>query len=1512
MSRTGDCNENPQKWGDRVSRRDCDPCGSRSTRFEVAAPLRQIERQAVIAEQANELSVHRLEYCGLAVFLSRIRPSCFDPATRIVPACFEFLLRLLPTLRIDMTFGSFRVSTRACASALAIAILAAGVLAVRAEPATSQALEAAYQPDVVPLLKHYCHECHGPDGAEADLNLAAFAAWGDIRKHPQTWQKVGEMLTSGQMPPKDAEQPNDAERARLNQWVLDYLTFEATARAGDPGKVVLRRLSNAEYTYTLRDLTGVDSLDPAREFPVDGAAGEGFTNTGNALVMSPALVTKYLDAAKEVAGHTVLLPDGFRFSPHTTPRDWTDDTLARIRAFYGQFTDAGGSDKVNLQGIVFNTNEGGRLPLEKYLAATLADRDALVSGSKTIQAVASERGLNAKYLGILWSVLTDTKPSVVLDGLRARWRAAQPDDAGPLLEYVVAWQKGLWKFTTVGHVGKVGGPKRWLEPVSPLVSKQDIRFKIPPVAAGKDVTISLVATDAGDGNDHDVVVWQQPRLVAPGRPDLLLRDVRRVASELAARRERMFASAAKYLAAADEVAGAGASSDIAKIAAKHDIDGQELAAWLDYLGIGSGGGVELAGHFTSKIANSSGYDFIKGWGTDATPLLIANSSDQHVRVPGNMKPHGVAVHPSPSLRAAVGWQSPVAATVRIEGAVTHAHPECGNGVTWSLELRRGATRQRLATGTAQGAAEVKVGPIENLSIQAGDLVSLLIGPRDGNHSCDLTAIDLKITDANKDSRIWNLAQDVSPDVLAGNPHGDRFGNKSVWHFYTEPDKATAVGPVIPTDSLLAKWQTAKEPGVRQQLAEQVQKLLTSAAPAGDGPDSQLYRQMASLSGPLLGNLRSQTSLQKAAGNSNVGLEPALFGQRPDGIPLDSASLCVRAPSTVTIDLPAELVAGCELMTTGMLDSETGGEGSVQLQVVAGNPTIPAGLLPNEVVVLAPGGQHTADNRVTTSSMPILVNENSAARKRIESGLDEFRQLFPAALCYTKIVPVDEVVTLTLFYREDDHLQRLMLDDAQRAELDRLWDELHFVSRDALTLVDALAQLIEFATQDADPKVFEPMRGPINERAAAFRQQLVDSEPKQLDALLAFANRAYRRPLTEAESNELRGLYVRLRQQELPHEDAFRLTLARMLIAPGFLYRIEKPGPGVEQAPVSDLELANRLSYFLWSSQPDDELLELAAAGRLHDSDAMVAQTHRMLRNDKTRRLATEFACQWLHIYDFDQLDEKSDRHFPTFVGIRGAMYEESIRFFTDLFQNNGSVLDIIDADYTFLNEDLAKHYGIEGVTGPEWRRVDGVRKLSYGGILGQATTLAKQSGASRTSPILRGNWISEVVLGERLPRPPKGVPQLPDDEAATAGLTVRQLVEKHTSDQKCSVCHRRIDPLGFSLEGFDAIGRRRDKDLGDRPIDTRVETIDGAQFEGPAGLRNYLLTVRRDAFVRQFCKKLLGYALGRSVQLSDEPLLTEMQAELKSNDDKIVTAIDLIVKSRQFREIRGRETAYDD
>ncbi|MEX2213880.1 MAG: DUF1592 domain-containing protein [Phycisphaeraceae bacterium] len=1397
----------------------------------------------------------------------------------------------------------------------------------RGADADLAAMDKAFGSDIQPLLKTFCYECHSGELPEADIDLTVYKSLADLRKHTKVWQKVGHMLDSGQMPPRKAKQLGDSEREKLRLWVRGFLLNEAKAHAGDPGPIVLRRLNNAEYTYTLRDLTGIPSLDPAREFPGDGAAGEGFTNTGNALVMSPTLVTKYLDAAKEVASHAVLLPDGMAFSSHKTRRDWTNEKLDAIRAFYQKYTDPRGGDRVNLQGIVFQTNEGGRLPLAKYLAASLEWRATRAGPLKTAPPeFALERNLSPKYLRTLQEALSDDKPSLLLAPIRARWRNTKPNDPAALnalIAEIEAWQKALSKFNSVGHIGKVGGPTRWLDPVNPLVTQQAIRFKLPAPQAG-EVVFSLVASDAGDGGEGDVVLWQQPRLVAKGRPDVLLKDVRALSAQVARRRAELFARTAAYLDAASEIASVEGQVDHEATAAQRKLEVPTLRAWLDYLGVASAGPVKIEGHYQAKIEKDSKYDFVKGWGSGQTPLLLANSSDQHVRVPGHMKPHGVAMHPSPTLRAAVGWQAPIDATLEIEGLVVHAHPECGNGVTWYLELRRGSTRQRIATGIAQGANQSKVGPFEKITVNKGDVISLLVGPRDGNHSCDMTAIDFTLTtdkSPDKDALVWDLAKDVSPNILAGNPHADSRGKEGVWHFYTEPDKDVATGPAIPAGSLLSRWLSAKG-AEKDALARGVQKLLADGPPKDDAhPDAQLYRQLVSVDGPLLGVILRAADEKKIepkpdapAVKSEWGLDASHFGRRPDGSDIDANSLAVQAPKVIEIRVPAELAVGSEFVSNVVIDGkgdEKGG-GSVQVQVVAGKVSGAAGLVPAGATVSQANVDWARSAKTVSFSSPILISDDKATRDRIEAQFDAFRDLFPAALCYTRIVPVDEVVTLTLYYREDGNLSRLMLDDAQSARLDRMWSELFYISQDALILVDALEQIIQFATQDSDPSVLLPLRKPYADRAEAYRKQLVDTQPAHIDALLAFAAKAYRRPLSNEEASDLRSLYAKLRAQEIPHEEAFRLTLARVLVSPAFLYRAEKAPAGVKQGPVEDFDLATRLSYFLWSSLPDEELLAAAASGKLRETDTLLAQMRRMMKDPRSRRLAIEFACQWLHVRDFDQLDEKSERHFPAFSALRADMYEETIRFFADLFQNGGSVLDILDADHTFLNERLAKHYNIPNVKGDDWRRVEGVKQRGRGGILAQATVLAKQSGASRTSPILRGNWVSEVLLGERLPRPPKDVPQLPDDPDAFKGLTVRQLTEKHSSDPRCAVCHERIDPFGFSLEAYDTIGARREKDAMGQAIDTKARTKDGIELEGLDGLRKYLLTTRRDAFVGQFNRKLLGYALGRSVQLSDEPLLEEIMSELKAKGYRMQLVFEAIVKSKQFREIRGRDAAYDE
>ncbi len=1416
-----------------------------------------------------------------------------------------------------MTSRRISVVTFLCAAfTLSAAVRVTSTTAQQPKPKADEfaTLQTQYEQTHKAMLQKYCLTCHSAAEKQGELDLEQFKSVADIRSNVVPWQRVVEMMDDGEMPPKDAEhQPSKEQHQALRNWVRAVLDADAKANAGDPGPVVLRRLNNAEFTYTIQDLTGVP-LEPTKEFPVDSAAGEGFTNVGNALVISPAMVQKYLDAGKDIASHAMLLPHGIDFSKSTTSRDWTNEKLDEIRAFYARYTDSAGATAVNLQGIQFETNGGGRLPVERYLRATLIDRDALRSGSKTLTDVAKEHSLNEKYLTSLWKAMNDKSPSLVLDMIRARWNEAKPDDATAIAQMIGQWQQTLWRFTTIGHIGKRDGPTAWQVPVQPIAARQEVRLKVPAPQDGKNVTLYLAASDASDGNDLDFAVWENARFVAPGQPDLLLKDVRNAVSALTSRREHIMASTEQCLDAAAEAMASNVAVDGAKVdelATKHHVDRSVLASWFAYLGIGAGE-ARIDSYMTQKLDVVANYDFVKGWiGPDALSVL-ANSSDQFVRIPGDMQPHSVGVHPSPKLRAIVGWRSPIAGKVKVTGRVQRAHIGCGNGVTWLVELRRGSTRQRLAAGTAGGSEEHVFGPFENFVVQPGDLLSLIIGPRDGEHSCDMTSIALNITTMDDTApKEWDLAKDVSPDVLAGNPHADRLGNSGVWHFYSEPDVGGGADSIIPANSLLAQWQAAPDIAAKKQIAATLQKLLKEGPKdlAADAPDAVLHRQLTSLNGPLFSTVRKELLANQTAATtgetSTAGLDSSLFGKHPDGSPVGAADLCVKAPSVLELTVPADFVEGCEFVATTSLHSPSGAEGTVQMQVLTAKPERLSSLAASSATIKGAKSTWSDGDKPVSHDTPILVADGSKAKERLLAQFDEFRQLFPAALCYTKIVPVDEVVTLTLYYREDDHLKRLMLNDAEAAELDRLWDDMHFVSQDALALVDAYEQLWQYATQDADPSAFTPMKDGIMQRADEFRKKLLTTEPIHVQAVLELADKAWRRPLSATEKTQLTSLYQRLREQELTHDAAIRMMIARIFVTPAFLYRSERPSAGTQSTPVSDSELATRLSYFLWSSMPDAELRAAADNRTLHQPDVLMAQTRRMLADVKTRRMAIEFGCQWLHIRDFDQFDEKSDQHYPEFKDLRADMYEESIRFFEDLFRNDGSILNLLDADYAFVNGRLAAFYGLKGIEGDAWQKVSNVRNQSRGGILTLAATLSKQSGSSRTSPILRGNWVSEFLLGDKLPRPPKGVPVLPEE--VPKELTERQLIELHSSDSACAKCHAKIDSFGFALEQFDTIGRLRSQDSSGHTIDTAAVLPDGTPVNGLDGLRDYILNKRREDFLQTFCRRLLGYALGRSVQLSDEPLIESMIEKLKASDYRFSVAIETIVLSPQFQKIRGAD-----
>lgn len=1332
----------------------------------------------------------------------------------------------------------------------------------------AEPVDQAFMGSVRPILAKHCFRCHSGEKVEAEIDFGQMNSFARARQDIGVWLKVEEMLASGQMPPKDSPQPSDEDRRKLLGWTRDLLRSEAKALANDPGHVLLRRLSNVEYTNTVRDLTGIP-LDPARDFPTDGAAGEGFSNVGSALVMSPALLEKYLAAAKGIAAHAVLLPDGFRFSPQTTQRDWTDELVARIQAIYARYSD-----------------DEGRIPFDRYLKVTIAQRDKLVTGT-AFEVVAAENGLSPRYLKTLWEVLSSKEPSLVLGPLRERWRKANPADVPALLKEIARWQGPLWRTNNVGYF------KVWKEPVTPIVDQVTLRQKL-SAAPAEDVSHWTLTSTTAAGPPGAQLLWKQPRLEGAAQPTVLLRDLPRLHARLRAKAARELALSDRYLNAAASIYTTKA--DVTKLAAAEKLDADILRQWLALVGISTGQAGGITGHLSDKIEKVSGYAAVNGWGKFETPSLIANASNELYHIPGELPGHSLVVHPAPDAWIAVGWQCPLEADFRIEAEVADAHAGCGNGVAWSLELRGGGFHRTLARGAFNDGGKADLKPVDRVHLVAGDIISLVITSRDHNHGCDTTHIDLRIRESSG-TRAWNLAKEASADILAANPRGDQYGHRAVWHFYTGKDDQAGSGFEIPVGSLLAEWRASiADPARRAKasaIAGQLLQLVMAEKPTLSPANDSLRRMLRALDGPLFALLDEAKLLGSPgdgaeAPDANVGLfivgskEPVRFEPSGD----------VRVPAGQAIEarLPADMIGQRELVVDVAIpaDSDPGIVAQAALRpgtLSLASASFPAPLEPERPMIARPG---------------------TVGGARLEGEMALFRQHFPPAACYRRIVPVDEVITLVLFHREDEPLARLLATPAEAAALDRYWSELRFVSQDALRIWGAFDQFIGFASQENRVPEFEPLRKPIRARAETFEQQLRQAEPVHVQALLDFAARAYRRPLSEVEGRELRALYARLRKEPLPHDEAFRLLLARVLVAPDFLYKVERPAVGKQPAPVSDWELASRISYFLWSSTPDAELLGLAASNRLHEPEVLKAQIARLRRDARVRSLATEFGCQWLDIKGFDHHNDKNEKLFPQFANLRGPMYEEAVRFFIDLAQEDRSILSILNADETSLNDALAKHYGIAGVAGAEWRRVPGMRQAGRGGILGMAATLAAHSGASRTSPILRGNWVSETLLGERLPKPPPNVPQLPESEG-DAGLSVRQLVEKHRALPQCAVCHDKIDPLGLALEAYDTIGRRRERDLGGRPIDATSRLKDGTTIAGIDGLRQYLLERRRDDFLRNFCRKLLGYALGRGLTLADQPLVDQMVEGSRQKGYAFSSLLETIVLSRQFRYQRGAE-----
>ena len=565
-----------------------------------------------------------------------------------------------------------------------------------------------------------------------------------------------------------------------------------------------------------------------------------------------------------------------------------------------------------------------------------------------------------------------------------------------------------------------------------------------------------------------------------------------------------------------------------------------------------------------------------------------------------------------------------------------------------------------------------------------------------------------------------------------------------------------------------------------------------------------------------------------------------------------------------------------------------------------------------------------------SVFPDMFYKESRGRNYFKTGKDEGRYLSAG---FHNVMG---------YFRDDQPLSELLLDEKQQAALDEMWREMDFVASINIRTYIEFAKLGTRGTRDdfkdGEPEVREIEVEQIisearirkleadyrevakggsdvalgavkdffdraNESIRWVKRARRDAEPSHLQSLFDFAGRAYRRPLSPADRADLQSFYREVQERYgLDHEGAIREAIVLILTSPKFSYRLDLAENRGGVQPLSDFDLASRLSYFLWSSLPDKELLRHAAVGDLRRPEVIKAQARRMLQDPRTRALSVEFGGNWLGFRDFEQIGTVDRERFPSFNDeLRAAMFEEPIRFLLDVFRRNRSILDFLYARDTFVNPVLARHYGMPpaGDDKNAWVRVADADRYERGGLLPMAAFLTKNAPGVRTSPVKRGYWVAKNILGDQIPPPPPLVPELPADEAKM-DLPLRQMLERHRANPSCAACHARFDSFGLAFETFDPVGRRRTSDLAGRAVDARAAFPGGVEGEGLQGMRQYIRGHREDNFVRGFTGKLLAYALGRSLALSDEVLIREISGKLGKNGCCFETVVDNIVTSRQF------------
>jgi mono/diheme cytochrome c family protein len=681
----------------------------------------------------------------------------------------------------------------------------------------------------------------------------------------------------------------------------------------------------------------------------------------------------------------------------------------------------------------------------------------------------------------------------------------------------------------------------------------------------------------------------------------------------------------------------------------------------------------------------------------------------------------------------------------------------------------------------------------------------------------------------------------------------------------------------------------------------------AAAPAEGAPAAATAGRGRGAAGPVLAthSLRSVLPADAAA--------TLKFGTSPDGTAIGPDDFATTGTAAFSIDAPA---GGA--VAEFQVDAELGKDRNAVVRVmISDRPE---------------GSARDAITRV------LIGDPRSAGYETFRTGIAEYVSLLPpnshgeanpadkdpvpAPFDNTYNSPEHDAFVLKVKYqRSDGFFTRNLVDGADRARLNHAWNDLFgsWPYHDAYLemLADHFGlKLKSRQIKDLTPAEIAALPAAARPHVTALRAHFDEvvkaqtlAQPGHVTDALAFASRAWRRPLTPAEKTSLRAFYEKSRTlNKLDHDAAIRALVARVLVSPAFLYRVETVAHGPEK-PLSGWEMASRMSFFLWSSIPDDELRRAAAAGELSDPAKVARQVKRMTADPKARRLATEFFGQWLGFYQFDEYRGIDTGRFPEFTDeVKSAMYDESISTFEYIVRQDRPVKEILSADYTFLNKPLAKFYGISRdvkSTGPV-EKVDGAHAFDRGGAFRLGSVLTTTSAPLRTSPVKRGNWVLRRILGTPTPPPPANAGTIPADDKTFNGLTLRERLAQHKRSATCAACHLRIDPLGFPLEGFDAVGRVRDKYADGKAVDVTGELADKSTIVGANGLLDYLQG-RDTQVMTTLSKKMIGYALGRTVMASDRPLIREM---ISAGGNAAFSDLAVkIVTSRQFRNRSGDEGA---